>query len=435
VSFWPLYLPYYIFNDDTLNFQDTEILMNTNVPAICIYPPLSAEWPDNWRNIFKSLSNNNSITSLTASTMLFTILKVQPAEMIRLAPDSLKEFSLLCPRRISLRSVDEICKAIREKKTLERICLTELVGVPDQYYPTDPLPLQLCKLIEEAKHIKGYMLDKSCCDFSILESLKSATHVTDLSFKHLVFQREEVPILGDIMTRVTKLSLEACDYINFQNFAEHLAISRSLTSLSLSSLKNYVDINIIIKVAMSSLSHLEELSLGHIQYEELHHRIADLLQDNKTLTKLSFTNCDIQETDCDAIMNALQRNTTLTHLSFAAEKLTSESIGRYLQTNRSLKTLELKKCLRVESLDEISKALEVNTTLTSLHIKRSASSEELPRLYKLLYNQHFLSNGNVVPFIKALKVNKTLKVSHLPFLVITRIRNLTLVNLEFKLRF
>jgi hypothetical protein len=72
--------------------------------------------------------------------------------------------------------------------------------------------------------------------------------------------------------------------------------------------------------------------------------IADLLQDNKTLTKLSFTNCDIQETDCDAIMNALQRNTTLTHLSFAAEKLTSESIGRYLQTNRSLKTLELKKC-------------------------------------------------------------------------------------------
>jgi hypothetical protein len=390
------------------NYSD--VLKNTNVPKIII--SRQAEDPGEWSSIVDMMSQNKSITSIVVTDANLDWRNIDASEIIRRAPDSLKEFVLQYKKqqhRITLTNFRELCNAIREKQSLERI---GFIGLTDPKSNKNYAIRDLVKkLIEEAKHIKSYTIDDDCYEPYTLEALASARNVTELSLNSLTFiHSEDQKLLKNIMGRLKSLSLKDCDVSSISNLAD-LGKSRTLTSLSLDGVVYGKGDDKLMQAIISLKDQLEELSLSNM-FAETHSVILNLLKDNKTLTKLSLTNMDTTEARCEKLLDVLHSNTTLTHLSFALEKLTSESLGKYLQTNRSLKTLELKRCMQMSGLQELAEALEVNTSLTSLHIQRRLSELRCDYAYdEIPYNG--MKSESASRFIAALTRNKTLIVSTL----------------------
>jgi hypothetical protein len=70
----------------------TDVLKNTNVPKITI--SRQAEDPGEWSNIVDMMSQNKSITSIVVTDANLDWRNIDASEIIRRAPDSLKEFVL-----------------------------------------------------------------------------------------------------------------------------------------------------------------------------------------------------------------------------------------------------------------------------------------------------------------------------------------------------
>jgi hypothetical protein len=72
------------------NYSD--VLKNTNVPKIII--SRQAEDPGEWSSIVDMMSQNKSITSIVVTDANLDWRNIDASEIIRRAPDSLKEFVL-----------------------------------------------------------------------------------------------------------------------------------------------------------------------------------------------------------------------------------------------------------------------------------------------------------------------------------------------------
>ena len=321
--------------------------------------------------------------------------------------------------------IDELCKILETSKVLKRFYFSKSMCL--ERHQIDRLLSALGK--NKTLEFLDISRNRITFDFEGLEKISKCTTLRQLSIadNSIIGNASKIEILeNSTKLKLTSLDISGCSLgdSGIVEVANGLINNKTLISLDISNNMIHFGLEKFLDVLLEGNTSLKELDLSGngLSLRRLGpaiNKLSELLKNNKTLTRLFLSGCELSDIECVApIAAGLRNNNTLRYLDLSDNGLREEGaseIAKSLKNNTSLLNLDLSRNnIGNEGAIAIAAVLKNNNTLRYLDLSDNEIGEEgVSEIAKSLINNTSLLNldlsRNLIRGVGAIAIADALK--------------------------